>query len=311
VILFSLRHRPLALGVALLLIGLRLAWRPSVCGSMTMIGCITIAGIVAVLASVLAVLVRAVWLAVAGSRALATVRREPVLAELAAAGRRAGVHRLVCLAGDSPVAFCAGVLRPRVYVSRGTFTALSDDELTAVLHDRRGVEVVRIRIPEPPTYQNVLDTYSRALHDHGRVRLLLLTHMNNRTGLVLPVREIVAMARGRGVDVIVDAAHSWGQLDFSVPDLGADFGGFTLHKWINAPLGSGFLYVRKSRLKDIDPAFADQTFPPTTSVHRCTLAPSTWRRSSPCRRRWTAIRPWAPRSWKHGSGTSATAGSAT
>jgi isopenicillin-N epimerase len=129
------------------------------------------------------------------------------------------------------------------------------------LRDRRGVEIVRIAIPEPPTRQNILDTYWRALRDHPRVRLLLLTHMNNRTGLIVPVREIVMMARERGVDVIVDAAHSWGQLEFTIPDLDADFAGFTLHKWMNAPLGTGFLYIRRSRLKDIDAAFADQTYP--------------------------------------------------
>jgi beta-lactamase regulating signal transducer with metallopeptidase domain len=133
VILFSLRHRPLALSAAVVLIALRLAWRPSVCGSMSMLGCVTIAGTLVALASVLAILARAVWLGATGSRALAAVRQEPVFAELAAAGRRAGVRRIVCLAGDSPVAFCAGVLRPRVYVSRVTFTALGDEELTAVL----------------------------------------------------------------------------------------------------------------------------------------------------------------------------------
>lgn len=69
----------------------------------------------------------------------------------------------------------------------------------------------------------VLDTYARALHDHPRVGLLLLSHMNNHTGLVVPVREVVAMAAQRGVDVIVDAAHSWGQLDFTIPDLGGGF----------------------------------------------------------------------------------------
>ena len=147
------------------------------------------------------------------------------------------------------------------------------------LRDRRGVKVVRITIPEPPTYQNVLDAYARALDDHAIVRLLLLTHMNNRTGLVLPVRKIVEMARERDVDVIVDAAHSWGQLDFTVPDLGADFIGFTLHKWINAPLGTGFLYVRKIRLKDIDPAFADRTYPADdirSRVHSGTLDAATF-----------------------------------
>ena len=147
------------------------------------------------------------------------------------------------------------------------------------LRDRRGVQIVRIAIPEPPTRQNVLETYSRALRDHSRVRLLLLTHMNNRTGLVVPVREIVTMARARGVDVIVDAAHSWGQLDFTVPDLGADFAGFTLHKWINAPLGTGFLYIRKNRLKDIDSTFGDQTYAADdirSRVHSGTLDAATF-----------------------------------
>jgi selenocysteine lyase/cysteine desulfurase len=78
------------------------------------------------------------------------------------------------------------------------------------------VEVVRIVIPEPATRQAILDTYAAALRDHPRARLLLLSHMNNRTGLVLPVRDIAAMAGERRVDVIVDAAHSWGQLDFTI-----------------------------------------------------------------------------------------------
>jgi isopenicillin-N epimerase len=142
------------------------------------------------------------------------------------------------------------------------------------LRDRRGVRVEKMVVPEPPTREAVLDAYARALRERPRVRLLLLSHMNNRTGLVLPVREIVAMARARGVDVIVDAAHSWGHLDFTVPDLGADFAGFSLHKWMGAPLGTGFLYIRSGRLADIDLAFADETYPPgdiRSRVHSGTL----------------------------------------
>jgi selenocysteine lyase/cysteine desulfurase len=142
------------------------------------------------------------------------------------------------------------------------------------LRDRRGVDVVRIAIPEPPTRQAVLDTYAWALREHPRVKLLLLSHMNNRTGLVVPVQEIVAMARDVGVDVIVDAAHSWGQLDFDVGDLDADFAGFSLHKWINAPLGAGFLYIRKSRISDIARFLADELFPADdirSRVHSGTL----------------------------------------
>ncbi|MEV6742024.1 aminotransferase class V-fold PLP-dependent enzyme [Streptomyces sp. NPDC051104] len=129
------------------------------------------------------------------------------------------------------------------------------------LHKRRGVEIVRITIPEPATRQAVLDTYAKALRAHPRVRLLLLTHLNNRTGLVLPIRDLAQLARDKGVDAIVDAAHSWGQLDFTIPGLGADFAGFSLHKWMNAPLGTGFLYIRRSRLADIDRAYDDETNP--------------------------------------------------
>lgn len=129
------------------------------------------------------------------------------------------------------------------------------------LTSRRGVQVEQLAIPEPVTRQKALDAYARAFRDHPKVRLLLLSHMNNRTGLVLPVRDIVAMARERGIDVIVDAAHSWAHLDFTIPQLGADFAGVSLHKWLGMPLGSGFLYIRKSRLGDIDPAFADESYP--------------------------------------------------
>ncbi len=142
------------------------------------------------------------------------------------------------------------------------------------LTSRRGVHVVSIVIPEPATRQAVLDTYERALRDHPTVKLLLLSHMNNRTGLVVPVREIVAMARRRGVDVIVDAAHSWGQLDFTLADLDADFAVFSLHKWMGVPLGAGFLYIREPRLADIDLAYADETYPATdirSRVHPGTM----------------------------------------
>jgi beta-lactamase regulating signal transducer with metallopeptidase domain len=136
-ILYSLRHRPLALSVVVVLIGLRIAWRPGAGGSMTMTGCFAIAGILVLLASVLSVGARAAWLAVYSSRALAALPRAPVSVELAAAARRAGVHRLICLTGDGAMAFCAGLFRPCVYVTSGGVKALGGEELTAVLvHER-------------------------------------------------------------------------------------------------------------------------------------------------------------------------------
>ncbi len=121
-----------------------------------------------------------------------------------------------------------------------------------------GASVVRIAIPEPVTFDGLIDTYRQALEANPNVRLLLLTHISHRTGLMIPVREIVKMARGFNVDCIVDAAHSWGQIDFRMEDLGADFIGFNLHKWIGAPIGAGLMYIRRDRLTDISPDISER-----------------------------------------------------
>jgi isopenicillin-N epimerase len=130
-----------------------------------------------------------------------------------------------------------------------------------MLKNRRGVEVKTFAIPEPATREAVLETYKTVLAETPKAKLLLLTHLSHRTGLVMPIRDIADMARARGVDVIVDAAHSWGQIPFSVADLGADFVGFNLHKWIGAPVGMGFFNIRKDRLADIDVHMGDQDWP--------------------------------------------------
>ena len=121
-----------------------------------------------------------------------------------------------------------------------------------------GAELVRIALPEPATHQALIDAYSAAFDAHPRMRLALVTHVSHRTGLVLPVREIVALARARGIDVIVDAAHSWGQIDFTLAEIGADFIGVNLHKWIGAPLGVGAMVLRRDRLDAIDPDPGDE-----------------------------------------------------
>lgn len=125
------------------------------------------------------------------------------------------------------------------------------------LQERRGVSAVNIDLPEPATVANLLAAYDEALAANPQVRMLLITHISHRTGLMLPVRDIVALARARNVDVIVDSAHAWGQVDFALPDLDADFVGLNLHKWIGAPLGLGLMYVKRERLADIDLSPAD------------------------------------------------------
>jgi isopenicillin-N epimerase len=136
------------------------------------------------------------------------------------------------------------------------------------LADRRGVRLARVAVPEPASRENVVAAYAEALDDNPGVRLLLLTLLNNKTGLVLPVAAIAALAGRRGADVIVDAAHAWGQIDFSVRDLGADFIGFNLHKWIGAPIGVGVLYIRKGRVGDIDRMMGDEDQPSDSILSR-------------------------------------------
>jgi isopenicillin-N epimerase len=118
---------------------------------------------------------------------------------------------------------------------------------------RRGVRVIKIGLPEPATRQSLIDTYRAAFEANPAIKMALLTHLSHRTGLVLPIADIVTIARSRGIDAVVDAAHSVGQLDFRLPDLKADFVGMNLHKWIGAPLGVGAIYVRRERIGVIDP----------------------------------------------------------
>ena len=146
------------------------------------------------------------------------------------------------------------------------------------LVERRGVAVAKLVIPEPATRANVLAAYNEALDANPRTKLLLLTHLNNKTGLIIPAKEIVAMARARGADTIVDAAHSFGQVDVKMADLGADFVGCNLHKWIGAPVGVGVMYIKAGRLADIDRMLADESGGATASTVACTPAPRTSRR---------------------------------
>ena len=129
------------------------------------------------------------------------------------------------------------------------------------LRERRGVTPVRITMPEPATHDAVIDAYARALRAHPRTKLVLLSHVCFATGLVIPVAEISALAKEMGADVIVDAAHSWGQLDFDVPDLNAPFAALNLHKWIGAPLGCGAIYIRRGHVASVDPYLGDRSWP--------------------------------------------------
>ncbi|MDX2266634.1 MAG: aminotransferase class V-fold PLP-dependent enzyme [Bryobacter sp.] len=140
------------------------------------------------------------------------------------------------------------------------------------LRQRRGAKVLRFNIPEPATTANILDAYAKQLKSApANLKLLLLTHLSNRTGIVMPVKEIAALARARGVDTIVDAAQTVAHVDFQLADLGVDFVGFSLHKWLNAPIGTGGIWIRESRLADIEPCMGSTMFPEDDTRCRTSL----------------------------------------
>ena len=127
----------------------------------------------------------------------------------------------------------------------------------------RGVEVIEIEHTHPATFDSLLNTYREAFARHPRLKLMALTHVTHRTGLVMPVQAIAAAAKEHGIDVILDGAHALGQLEFDLAGLGIAFAGYNLHKWIGAPLTLGFIYIAPERLADIDPDMGEMHFPVT------------------------------------------------
>ena len=127
----------------------------------------------------------------------------------------------------------------------------------------RGVEVIEINHAHPASFDSLLASYRDAFARYPKLKLMALTHVTHRTGLVMPVQAIAAAAKEHGVDVILDGAHALGQIDFKLDELGVSFAGFNLHKWIGAPLTLGFIYIAPERLADIDPDMGEVHFPVT------------------------------------------------
>jgi selenocysteine lyase/cysteine desulfurase len=127
----------------------------------------------------------------------------------------------------------------------------------------RGVEVIEIEHHHPASFDSLLTAYREAFVRYPRLKLMALTHVTHRTGLVMPVQAIAAAAREHGIDVILDGAHALGQIEFDLEKLGIAFAGYNLHKWIGAPLTLGFIYIAPERLADIDPDMGEMHFPVT------------------------------------------------
>jgi selenocysteine lyase/cysteine desulfurase len=125
---------------------------------------------------------------------------------------------------------------------------------------RHGLVNRMVVVPNhPKSDDELVQLYASAITP--KTRLLMVCHLVNITGQILPVRKIADMAHARGVDVLVDGAHAFAHLDFRIPDLGADYYGASLHKWLGAPLGAGILYVRKEKIEALWPIYGEEGTP--------------------------------------------------
>jgi isopenicillin-N epimerase len=120
---------------------------------------------------------------------------------------------------------------------------------------REGIVVKEITFPVPPPSQDDLaERIERAITP--RTRVIHVCHITNLTGQIFPIRKIVRAARERGIDVIVDGAHAYAHFPFTRDELECDYYGTSLHKWLLAPHGTGFLYVRKAKIERLWPLMA-------------------------------------------------------
>jgi len=123
---------------------------------------------------------------------------------------------------------------------------------------REGLKLKLIQIPIPPKNLNeITAAFERGLT--SRTRLILIAHQINITGQITPVKAVCEMARAKGIETIVDGAHSFGQFDFKQKDLGCDYFGTSLHKWLFAPKGTGLLYVKRNKIEKIWPLMAAES----------------------------------------------------
>lgn len=139
----------------------------------------------------------------------------------------------------------------------------------AWLEQRRGVTPLALQFELPISQDALLQRYQQAILDTPKLKLMLLSQVYPCNGQQVPVREIVAFARAHGVDVLVDSAHALGQLPVDVQQMDLDFAGFNLHKWIGAPPGLGFVFIRAAQLPKIEPHMGDRDYP--VSDIRCRL----------------------------------------
>jgi selenocysteine lyase/cysteine desulfurase len=125
---------------------------------------------------------------------------------------------------------------------------------------RDGIKMVWVNLELPSEDENYLvNQYIKAFTP--KTKIVHITHIINWNGQILPVKKIAQEAHKRGIEVIVDGAHSFAHFEFKIPDLDCDYFASSLHKWLYAPIGSGMMYVKKEKIKNIYPLFATSDDP--------------------------------------------------
>ena len=120
---------------------------------------------------------------------------------------------------------------------------------------REGLVLKKVSFPTPPpSMQYLVDIFEEAITP--RTKVIHLCHITNLSGQIFPVKKICQMARARGIETIVDGAHAYAHFPFKASDLDCDRYGTSLHKWLLAPHGTGFLYVRRDKIKSTWPLMA-------------------------------------------------------
>ena len=131
----------------------------------------------------------------------------------------------------------------------------SMQEMFKLTAKRRGIVNKIISVPnQPENDEEIVSLYEQQITK--KTKLIMVSHMINITGQILPVKKICEMAHSYNIDVLVDGAHCVGHIDVDIKDLNCDYYGSSLHKWLSAPLGTGLLFVKKEKISKIEPILA-------------------------------------------------------
>ena len=131
----------------------------------------------------------------------------------------------------------------------------SMQEMFKLMVERKGIINKIVSVPNhPKDDKEIVSLYEKQIT--SKTKLIMVSHMINITGQILPVKKICEMAHSYDIDVLVDGAHCVGHIDVDINDIGCDYYGSSLHKWLSAPLGTGLLYVKKKNISKTEPLLA-------------------------------------------------------